>query len=98
MKATGIVRRIDDLGRIVIPKELRRTLHIKADDPIEIFTADDGVIALRKYEPSNSVLSYLERLEALIKKDEYIRESRKPEILEKVNELEALLKIEEQAK
>ena len=95
MKATGIIRKIDELGRIVIPKELRRTLHIKADDPIEIFTADDGVIALRKYEPSNSVLSYLERLEALINDEEF---RHKNKMLVKIAELEALLKIEEQPK
>ena len=95
MKATGIVRKMDELGRIVIPKELRRTLHIKVGDPIEIFTADDGVIALRKYEPSNSVLSYLERLEALINNEEF---RHKNKMLVKIAELEALLKIEEQAK
>ena len=95
MKATGIIRRIDELGRIVIPKELRRTLNITADDRIEIFTADDGVIALRKYEPSNSVLSYLERLEALIKNEEF---RHKNKMLVKIEEMEALLKIEEQAK
>ena len=95
MKATGIIRRIDELGRIVIPKELRRTLHIKVGDRIEIFTADDGVIALRKYEPSNSVLSYLERLEARINNEEF---RHKNKMLVKIAELEALLKIEEQAK
>lgn len=95
MKATGIIRRIDELGRIVIPKELRRTLNIKVGDPIEIFTADDGVIALRKYEPSNSVLSYLERLEALINNEEF---RHKNKMLVKIAELEALLKIEEQPK
>ena len=95
MKATGIIRRIDELGRIVIPKELRRTLHIKADDPIEIFTADDGVIALRKYEPTDSVLSYLELLEAIINDEEF---RHKNKMLVKIAELEALLKIEEQAK
>ena len=44
MKATGVVRRIDDLGRIVIPKEIRRTLHIKEGDPLEIFTDKEGEI------------------------------------------------------
>ena len=44
MKATGIVRRIDDLGRVVIPKEIRRTLHIKESDPLEIFTDKDGAV------------------------------------------------------
>ena len=48
MKATGIVRRIDDLGRIVIPKELRRTYGIKEGDPLEIFAADDQLV-LKKY-------------------------------------------------
>lgn len=51
MKATGIVRRIDDLGRIVIPKEIRRTLRIREGDPLEIFTERDGTIILKKYSP-----------------------------------------------
>lgn len=51
MKATGIVRRIDDLGRIVIPKEIRRVLHIKESDPIEIFAGREGEIVLKKYSP-----------------------------------------------
>ena len=51
MKATGVVRRIDDLGRIVIPKEIRRTLHIKEGDPLEIFTDKEGEIILKKYSP-----------------------------------------------
>jgi looped-hinge helix DNA binding domain, AbrB family len=49
-KATGIVRRIDDLGRIVIPKELRRTYGIAEGDPVEIYTSDEEII-LRKYQP-----------------------------------------------
>lgn len=51
MKATGIVRRIDDLGRVVIPKEIRRTLRIREGDPLEIFTARDGEVILKKYSP-----------------------------------------------
>ena len=50
MRATGIVRKVDELGRIVIPKELRRTMSIEEDTPLEIFT-DNGQIILRKYEP-----------------------------------------------
>jgi len=50
MKATGIVRRIDDLGRVVIPKELRRVFEIKEGDPLEIFVDGNGII-LRKYAP-----------------------------------------------
>ena len=51
MKATGVVRRIDDLGRIVIPKEIRRTLRIGEGSPLEIFTEKDGEIVLKKYSP-----------------------------------------------
>lgn len=51
MKATGIVRRIDDLGRIVIPKEIRRSFRIKEGDPLEIFTNADGEVIFKKYSP-----------------------------------------------
>jgi AbrB family transcriptional regulator (stage V sporulation protein T) len=51
LKATGVVRRIDDLGRIVIPKEIRRTLRIKEGDPLEIFTDREGQVILKKYSP-----------------------------------------------
>src|SRR5690625_7264870 len=51
MKATGIVRRIDDLGRVVIPKEIRRTLRIREGDPLEIFVSREGEIILKKYSP-----------------------------------------------
>lgn len=51
LKATGVVRRIDDLGRIVIPKEIRKTLRIREGDPLEIFTDKEGEIILKKYSP-----------------------------------------------
>lgn len=51
MKATGIVRRIDDLGRVVIPKEIRRTMRIREGDPLEIFTDKDGEVIFKKYSP-----------------------------------------------
>ena len=51
MKATGIVRRIDELGRIVIPKEIRRTQRIRQGDSLEIFTAADGEVVFKKYSP-----------------------------------------------
>lgn len=51
MKATGIVRRIDELGRVVVPKEIRRTLRIREGDPLEIFTDREGEIILKKYSP-----------------------------------------------
>lgn len=58
MKATGIVRRIDDLGRVVIPKEIRRTLRIREGDPLEIFTERDGGIMLRKYSPISELSDF----------------------------------------
>lgn len=51
MKATGIVRRIDDLGRVVIPKEIRRTLRIREGDPLEIYTDTEGGVIFKKYSP-----------------------------------------------
>jgi len=51
MKATGIVRRIDDLGRVVIPKEIRKTLRIREGDPLEIYTDNNGEIILKRYSP-----------------------------------------------
>lgn len=50
MRATGIIRRIDDLGRIVIPKEIRRSVRIDEGDPLEIFTTNDGAICLKPYQ------------------------------------------------
>ena len=51
MKATGLVRRIDDLGRVVVPKEIRRILRIREGDPLEIYTGESGEIILKKYSP-----------------------------------------------
>lgn len=58
MKATGIVRRIDDLGRIVIPKEIRRTLRIRESDPLEIYTDREGEIILKKYSPIGEMTTF----------------------------------------
>lgn len=58
VKATGIVRRIDDLGRVVIPKEIRRTLRIRESDPLEIFTDHEGAIILKKYSPIGELGSF----------------------------------------
>lgn len=58
MKATGIVRRIDDLGRIVIPKEIRRTLRIREADPLEIYTDREGEIVLKKYSPIGEMTTF----------------------------------------
>ncbi|MGN0447575.1 MAG: stage V sporulation T C-terminal domain-containing protein [Acutalibacteraceae bacterium] len=58
MKATGIVRRIDDLGRVVIPKEIRRTLRIREGDPLEIYTQSDGEVIFKKYSPIGELGPY----------------------------------------
>ena len=66
MKATGIVRRIDELGRVVIPKEIRRTQRIRRGDPLEIFTTGDGEVIFEKYSPvgemSNVAMQYADVL------------------------------------
>ncbi len=58
MKATGIVRRIDDLGRVVIPKEIRRTMRIREGDPLEIFTDREGEVIFKKYSPIGELNSF----------------------------------------
>ena len=70
MRATGIVRRIDDLGRVVVPKEIRRTMRIKEGDPLEIFTDSEGGVILKKYSPiadlTNFTNEYAEALQQTI--------------------------------
>ncbi len=58
MKATGIVRRIDDLGRVVIPKEIRRTMRIREGDPLEIYTDKDGEVIFKKYSPMGELSEF----------------------------------------
>ena len=62
MKATGIVRRVDDLGRIVIPKEIRRTLRIREGDPLEIYTEKDGGVIFRKYSPMGELQEFASQM------------------------------------
>ncbi len=62
MKATGIVRRIDDLGRVVIPKEIRRTMRIREGDPLEIYTEKDGEVIFKKYSPMGELSSFAEQI------------------------------------
>lgn len=66
MRATGIIRRIDDLGRVVIPKEIRRTLRIREGDPLEIFVDRGGEVILKKYSPISELADFaVEYAEAL---------------------------------
>ena len=98
MKATGIVRRIDDLGRIVIPKEIRRTLRIREGDPLEIYTDKDGEVILKKYSPIGEISSFGKNtghIAAVADRDSIIAVAGAPkrELLEKRNsaELEQLM-------
>ena len=69
MKATGIVRRIDDLGRVVVPKEIRRTLRIREGDPLEIYTLGEGEIVLKKYSPMGEMWQLAERFAEVLAKE-----------------------------
>lgn len=91
MRATGIVRRIDDLGRVIIPKEIRRMLRIKEGDPLELFINGNALV-LQKY-----VVNYSEELNSFISDlDDYIGDDfpyeKKVEILKSLKEVEKLLK------
>lgn len=68
MKATGIVRRIDDLGRIVIPKEIRRTMRIREGDPLEIYTDNGGEVIFKKYSPIGEMGEAANQLASVINK------------------------------
>lgn len=69
MKATGIVRRIDDLGRIVIPKEIRTTLRIHESDPMEIYTGDSGEIIFKKYSSMREISSAASKFASILHKE-----------------------------
>ena len=110
MKATGIVRRVDDLGRIVIPKEIRRTLRIREGDPLEIYTEKDGGVIFRKYSPMGDLQDFASqmceaigsttgRIAAVSDRDAIIALAGAPkrELLDKPNS-EALGKLMEQRK
>ena len=110
MKATGIVRRVDDLGRIVIPKEIRRTLKIREGDPLEIYTEKDGGVIFRKYSPMGDLQDFAAqicesigantgRIAAVSDRDSIIALSGAPkrELMDKPNSVE-LDKLMEQRK
>lgn len=92
MRATGVIRRIDDLGRIVITKEYRRKLNIHEGDPLELYFGED-FIAFKKYNPTKSVRSILESLKNEVR-DEPALEN-KTALLEKLQEVSALLDMED---
>ena len=93
MKATGIIRRIDDLGRVVIPKEIRRTLKLQEGDPMEIFVDNQESITFKKYDVYYSPLEALKSFDELI--DEDIPCEKRKNIKDKINEIKDLLKNED---
>lgn len=88
MKATGIVRRIDDLGRIVITKDIRRKLNIREGDPLELFVGEDFV-ALKRYNPAKSVRSSLSTLNDAVMDEPLLKN--KDALIEKIREMSELL-------
>lgn len=91
MKATGIVRKIDNLGRIVIPAEIRSVLHIKEGDPMEIYTDDAGAVIIKKYSSGISLIESLENIDSLVNQLE-IETHIKDEISQYVETAQRLLK------
>lgn len=94
MKATGIIRRVDDLGRVVIPKELRRTYGIREGDPLELFTQDGDLIVIRKYDITHSVSDVVGRLKECV--EDNLDLQNRGAFLLKVAELEDLVKREKE--
>ncbi len=92
MKATGIVRRIDDLGRVAIPKEIRRTLGIQDSDPLEIFVGD-GQIILRPYDSNRAMQGILKRLRSAVFDSDPVNLA---QIVKKLDELRELIKAGEE--
>jgi len=91
MKATGIIRRIDDLGRVVIPKEIRRTLSIREGDPFEIVIHND-MVCYKKYTPETEYLNTIERMLINLTEDVDVTPDKKEVLILKIEEIIALLK------
>ena len=92
MKATGIVRRIDELGRIVIPKEICRSLHIKEGDPLELYTYDNGDLVFRKHDYTTTLKDTIARLKESLQENEDLKNPNA--LISKVTEIEHLLMAE----
>ena len=88
MKSTGIMRRIDDLGRVVIPREIRRMLNLQEGDPLELFVADE-MVCLQKYYVEGAYRARIKNLMANIAEDAYVDNA--AEIKSKLNEVLELL-------
>ena len=88
LRTTGVIRRIDDLGRIVVTKEIRRKLCIHEGEPLELYVGD-GVVAFKKYNPTKSIKTALEALKDAVRNEPML--DGKPELLVKLKEFGELL-------
>lgn len=88
MEARGVIRRIDELGRIVIPKEVRKQFGMEVGDPLEIIPTNEGVI-IRTYPKAGSVLSYTKNLKDAICAQDWLKEGNQEELVDIVETLEA---------
>lgn len=94
MKGTGIIRRLDDLGRIVIPKDVRRTLMLKEGDPMELFMIEGGV-AFKKYDPNKDVESAIQGVIDMLKDDlTNLSRLQKQEVIKLLDDARSLVKNE----
>jgi AbrB family looped-hinge helix DNA binding protein len=91
MKTTGMARRIDELGRVVIPKGMRQTCGIVTGDFLEIRLTDDGGIALYKYDAVRPTRAAVANLKAQVREDDLLRSNTRAAVLQKIGELETLL-------
>ena len=88
MKETGIIRRMDDLGRIVIPKEVRRLFNLTEGDQLELFLHEQGIL-YKKYDPAKPVKACLTTLKEMVMDEPALQ--RTDEVMRKISELENLL-------
>lgn len=89
MKALGIVRKIDNLGRIVIPMEIRRFNNIKEGDSLEIYSGDNGSIVLKKYNPTSDIMEHIELIESNI--ENYVDLNNSYRALKLIKELKSII-------
>ena len=90
MEKYGIVRRIDDLGRIVIPKEIRRDMGIADGDPLEMVKTDEGIL-VRPYPKANGMRAYARNLEDSIRETDWLRDEERKKLISIVRELESAM-------
>lgn len=90
MEKYGIVRRIDDLGRIVIPREIRRDMGITEGDPLEIVKTDEGIL-VRPYPIANGMRAYARNLKDAIRETDWLKDEDREQLIGKVRELESMM-------